>query len=104
VGLLALISGLLALAAAVAGGVFLFGKARELLRGFRAFSSALSEETARLDAATQRLSSSGERAGGAGDRLEESLSRLAVSQSRLGVLLAAAGEVRASAKGVVPRK
>jgi uncharacterized protein HemX len=107
VGLLALVCGLIALAAAVAGAVFLFGRTRELLRTQRAFSRALATATGRLEAELQRLEASGDRASGAGEGLEQSLSRLAASQAQLAVLLAAASDVRASAttaKSFLPRK
>jgi uncharacterized protein HemX len=107
VGLLALICGLIALAAAVAGAVFLFGRTRELLRTQRAFSRALATATGRLEAELQRLETSGGRAGRVGEDLERSLSQLKLSQARLGVLLAAVGDVRASVTTVtsfLPRK
>ena len=106
-GLLALVCGLIALAAAVAGAVFLFGRTRELLRTGRAFSRALATATGRLEAELQRLESSGGRMGSAGEDLEKSLSRIASSQARLGVLLGAVSEVRASVTTVtsfLPRK
>jgi hypothetical protein len=107
VGLLALICGLVALAAVVAGGVVLFGRTRELLRTGRAFSRALASATGRLEAELQRLEASGGRAGSSGEGLERSLSQLKVSQARLAVLLAAVGDVRASMTTVtsfLPRK
>jgi hypothetical protein len=106
-GLLALICGVVALAAAVAGAVVLFRRTRELLRTGRAFSRALATATGRIDAELQRLEASGGRAGRVGEDLERSLSRLSASQARLGVLLAAVGDVRASLTTVtsfVPRK
>jgi hypothetical protein len=107
VGLLALVCGLIALAAAFASAVFLFGRTRELLRTGRAFSRALATSTGRLEAELHRLETSGGRASGAGEALEKSLSQLAVSQARLGVLLGAVSDVRASVTTVtsfLPRK
>jgi hypothetical protein len=105
---LVLISGLVALAAAVAGAVVLVGRTRELLRTGRAFGRSLATATGRLDAEFQRLDRSGERAGGAGEDLSASLSQLAASRARLGVLLDAVGDVRASLTSVTsflpPRK
>jgi hypothetical protein len=107
VGILALVCGLIALAAIVAGAVFLFGRTLELLRTGRAFSKDLATANARLEAELKRLETSGDRAGRSGGALEESLSRLAVSQARLGVLLGAVGDVRASVTTVtsfLPRR
>jgi hypothetical protein len=106
VALLALISGLLALAAVVAGSVFVFVRTRELFRGFRTFGRTLGVATSRLDEASRRLSEA-EPGGESGARLAESLERLSVSRARLGVLLAALGDVRSSVTrltAVAPRK
>ena len=104
--LLALISGVLALAAVVAGTVLVVVRTRELMRGSRAFGLELAGATAGLEEASRRL---GEAEPGAESavRLSASLRRLSVSSARLGVLLAARDDVRAPItrlRTVVPRK
>jgi hypothetical protein len=106
VALFALVSGLLALAAVVAGIVFLVVRTRELLRGFRTFGRSLGVATAKLEESSRRLSEA-EPGTESGARLAESLDRLSVSRARLAVLLAALGDVRSAVTrltAVAPRK
>jgi hypothetical protein len=106
VGLLALISGVIALAV-VAGGVgAVVVRTRELVRGFRSFSRSLNVALARIEESSRRLAE-GPDSGDSVERLSASLDRLASSRARLGVLLAALGDVRASVTrltAVAPRK
>lgn len=105
-GLLALLSGVIALAALVAGIVLVVVRALELVRGFRAFGRSLSVALSRLEDSSRRLAE-GPDSGDAGARLSASLDRLATSRARLGVLSAALGDVRASVTrltAVAPRK
>jgi hypothetical protein len=107
VALLALISGLLALAAVVAGIVFVVVRTRELLRGFRSFGRSLGVATARLEEASARLADADPGGGDSAAKLAENMERLSVSRARLGVLLAALGDVRSAVTrltAVAPRK
>jgi hypothetical protein len=107
VALLALISGLLALAAVVAGIAFAVVRTRELLRGFRSFGRALGVATAKLEESSRRLAEGKPDAGDSAAKLAESLDRLSTSRARLGVLLAALGDVRSAVTrltAVAPRK
>ena len=105
-GLVALISGVIALVAVVGGVAVLVVRTRELLRGFRSFSRSLNVALARVEESSRRLGE-GPASGDSGERLSASLDRLASSRARLGVLLAALGDVRASVTrltAVAPRK
>ena len=94
--LLALVSGVLALAAVVGGIVLVVVRTRELLRGFRAFARSLGVAASRLEASARKLSEENPDGGESSARLSAGLDRLSESRARLGVLLAALAEVRAS--------
>ncbi len=105
--LLALASGIVALAAVVGGIVLVFVRTRELMRGFRAFARSLGVAVSRVAAAAGKLSENDPSSGESSARLGASMERLSESRARLGVLLAALADVRAAVTrltAVAPRK
>jgi hypothetical protein len=107
VALLALASGIIALAAVVAGIVLVFVRTRELLRGFRSFARSLGVAVSRIEESARKLSEEAPNAGESSARLSASLDRLSESRARLSVLLAAVADVRAAVTrltAVAPRK